>query len=232
MNKKRALYFLITNNTIGIIPVSLLNSFLPYNNVFNQTTRYVWDITSVVYSPLSFSLQAKFSAGASFSNFSGSMAAGNANALLAALNSLNIGVFWLETTATTTYVVTWNDNVIYGNLIIGTASVPFINVNWFNYTEVAGGFLKIDVNSVNVLTSLNLGSSVNEGTVQVSNGDTIDVNVTASPGETTDFAVTRALIAAPYTQSTLYSSTVPGSGSDSYSFTADSLYNYFVRWVP
>lgn len=230
MIKKQSLYLFLKNNTSGTIPVTLLNPSLPNNNIANQFTEYVWDVSAVVYSPLNFSLQAKFNNADPFENFTGNLAAGNVNALLAALNNLNIGSFWIETGVGTTSIVTWNDNAIYGQLTVGAASVPPINVGWFNSTTIAGGFLSIDVNTINVLNSANVGSSVNEGNIQVANGDLIDVNVTASPGENTPFLVKQMLIAAPYTVTNLYSSTVPGSGSDFYSFNANNLYNYQVIW--
>lgn len=228
-NKKHALYFLITNNTSGVIPVSLLNSFLPYNNTFNQTTRYAWNVSSVTYSPLTFSLQARFSSSSSFQTFSGSLAAGNINALVAALNSLNIGTFWSETSGASSFIVTWNDAAIYGNLTVGAASVVQVDLGWQNNTTVAGGNLRIDVNAVTQLNNANPGNGTS-GDLLVANGDNIDVFVNASPAEPTYWEVLRILIAAPYTSTTLYSNTVAGSGSDSYSFVISSLYNYQVNW--
>jgi len=228
MNKKHSLYFQIKNNTSGVVPVSLLNSFLPYNNVFNQTTRYAWDVTSETYSPLSFSIEARFTSSGSFTTFSGSLAAANINALVAALNLLNIGTFWSETSGGNSYIVTWNNNAIYGNLTVGTASSVLVTLYWTNNTLVAGGNLQIDVNTVNEVSNANPG--ITSGSIQVSNGDSIDVAVTASAGEPTYWDVIRVLIAAPYTSTTLYSNTVAGSGSDSYSFVVSNLYNYYVTW--
>lgn len=230
MNKKHSLYFQIKNNTTGVIPVSLLNSFLPYNNVFNQTTRYAWDVTSETYSPLTFSIEARFTSSGSFSTFSGSLAAANINALLAALNSLNIGTFWSETSGGSSYIVTWNNNAVYGNLTVGSASPVLVNLYWINNTLVAGGNLQIDVNTVNQVSSANPGLAADFGNLSVGSGDTIDVAVVASAGEPTYWEVIRILIASPYTTTTLYSNTVAGGGSDSYSFVISTLYNYQVLW--
>lgn len=228
MTGKQSLAFVLRNNTAGTIPVSLLNPSLPNNNIANQFTRYAWDITSETYTPLTFSILAKFSSSGSFEAFSGLLAAANANALVAALNNLNIGVFWLETSGSMTFLVTWNDKVTYSDLTVGAASPPSVNLNWANYTTLPGGSLLIDVNAVNQVTNFNPGYSFNN--LLVENGDNIDVTVEASPGEPTDFTVSRILIAPPYTPTILYFNTVPGGANDAYSFSIDILYNYEVAW--
>lgn len=225
---QQRLLFVLRNNTSGTIPVNFLRSGSA-TNIANATTRYQWDVTGQTYTQQVFSIQYKFSSSFPFETFSGSIGASNINALLAALNGLNIGVFWQETVGLNTYVVTYNDTVIYGNLVIDTATPATSTVFWDNYTVIAGGNLQIDVNAVNVVNNNNPGVSSGNIPALVS-GDAIDVNVQASPGEATDFSILRTLAYAPFTSNNLYIATVPGGGSDSHSFTIDTNYVYLVTW--
>jgi hypothetical protein len=227
MKKKQALYFLLQNNTSGTIPVSLLNPGTQ-NNIANAHTRYLWDITGFTFSPLTFSIQAKWSSGDAYSSFSGSLAAASSSALVAALNNLNIGAFWIETSGPNTYVATWNDRIIYGSLTVGATTSQ---VDWVNSTNTASGSLVIRKNLVIQVNDLNPGITVGS-IMNLVDGDSIKVDVTASPAEITDFIVTQVLAVPPFTQIILHTNSVAAGGTDTYTFVVNTAYTYTVQWGP
>jgi hypothetical protein len=122
---KQSLVLNIKNNTSGTVPTTILGPF--NNDIINARTRYAWNITGIVFIPPFFSIEAKGDPSQSFTVYSGT--ATNASSLVSALNSLYVGVFWTETSGPNTYIVTWNDNLIYQNLVIGSASTFAIAMN-------------------------------------------------------------------------------------------------------
>lgn len=117
MYPKQSFILNILNNTGGNVPISLLNAGNPNNNIVNARTRYAWNVTAASYSPPTFSIEARLSSSQPMQVFSGN--ANSLSSLLVALNRLNIGLFWSEISGGNTYIVTWNDSVQYGDLIVG-----------------------------------------------------------------------------------------------------------------
>lgn len=232
MPAKQSIYLQIKNNTNGVVPASILNASLPNSNVFNQRTKYAWDITSLVYTTLDYSIEVKFSSTSSFQTYSGFISAPNENALIAALNNLGIGVFWIEYGVGTISVITFNDKITYGQLIVSGASAPPINISWQNSFTPNGGWLLVNVNAVNIVTSNDDSADYLFGNITCNDGDTVEAEVFNPPlsGIDVNFTVQQSLVASPYTTTVLYFATINSGNTDSFSFVASSLYNYNILW--
>jgi len=147
--KRQSFIFDIKNNTPGNIPLTILNTGYPANNsAVNAHMRYAWNVTGETFSPPFYSIQVKFNTADAFTTLSGVV--DSFAALLTALNNLNIGRFAFETSGPNTYVVAYNDQIIYGDMVIGTALTP----NWIT----TGGL------QVNALTPTNASISVSNVT--------------------------------------------------------------------
>lgn len=122
MKKQRLFYFNLQNNTGANVPMSILNGDQP-DSIVNAVTRYRWDITGLSFADPSFTFLARTIYQTSYTTYTGTAA--SAAALITALNALHVGTFWLITDSGNTYVETYNDKMVYGNLIIGTISSAF-----------------------------------------------------------------------------------------------------------
>jgi hypothetical protein len=184
--------FNIRNNTPGNVPVSIMASGNPYN-VVGARTRYEWNVSSVTYSPSVFTLQFKPTSTAAIQTFSGS--AGNITELLMALNALRIGPFWQEVISGQTYVVTYNDVFVYGNLVIGTAGSQWTTTGGLQINNV--GIANASITVTDTTTGTMLASSggviipptliayvwnLTYTTLQLANGDTLQCQIAANPG--------------------------------------------------
>jgi hypothetical protein len=223
MKKKKLLDITIKNNTVSTIRQSMMG-IGNASDISNARTRYQWDMTGVGFSPPTLSIQVRPVNG-SFQTYTAALLGNNIAGIVATLNSMGIGNFWQNGNIVETY----NDNLVYGQLIVGEAPPLLTFLDWINATVLAGGSLVIKVNTITVVNDANPGT--NSGTISsLANGDQIDVLVNASAGEATDFVVRRSLVVAPFTTEDLYDVTVPASGSDSYSFTVNNNYSYQVIW--
>lgn len=230
--KKDNLYLKLVNNTTSVINVSVLSQSPADNAVFNSTTQYEWNVTNETYTGATqISIEAKPSGSSFYTTYTAPLLSLDADGIVTALNSLNIGIFWKHTAGSFTFIRTTNNSYQYNTLtVIGSSSpvLPPTTLNWSNNTTIPGGSLSIDENSINQVNDPN--GSLNTGNFSTDNGDSIDVNVQASPGENTDFTITRTLIAAPFTTDTLYYANVAAGNTDNFSFTIDSDYTYNVEW--
>ena len=230
--KKDNLYLKLVNNTTSVINVSVLSQSPADNAVFNSTTQYEWNVTNETYTGATqISIEAKPSGSSFYTTYTAPLLSLDADGIVTALNILNIGIFWKHTAGSFTFIRTTNNSYQYNTLtVIGSTSpvLPPTTLNWSNNTTIPGGSLSIDENSINQVNDPN--GSLNTGNFSTDNGDNIDVNVQASPGENTDFTVTRTLIAAPFTTDTLYYANVAAGNTDNFSFTIDSDYTYNVEW--
>lgn len=161
----------IQNNTDVPQQISIMGS--PFNplDTANAKTEYRWDLTAFTFTTeTNVSLQYRPATFSSFSLYQSILSTININGVLFALNALGIGYFYTYTSAGSTYIATYNDNNVFGNLSIYSSTSPQINYN-FNASTVTGGSVNVDVNAVNVLSVAN--PAVQTGTVSASAGDTV-----------------------------------------------------------
>jgi len=176
--------FNTTNNTNGIVPVSLLGNNANQMDNANATTQYSWNITTLTFTTENaITVQYKAAGQASFQSATVKLGAANLQAVLTALNSLNLGSFFTTTSGGNTYINNYNENFVFGQLDIYDSLIPQLNYT-FQTTPYGGGTNLIDVNAVNQVTQANPTNT--SGSVVCANGDAIDFNgTTPSAGVST-----------------------------------------------
>lgn len=217
--RKQSFILNIRNTTSASIPVSLFNQGNPADTIANAHTRYQWNLTGVSFSNPTFSLPVWPVGTANVGTLSGS--ASNAQALVLALNQLNGGIFWLETAGPNTYLVTWNDNVVYGDLNIGVVQSV---ISWSNTSGDSS--MQVNANAVSIINS---AAPPQSGTVNVNNGDVIDGSYifgVAPPFST--ILIRRTLKLPPFTVNTVYTDVGTSVGGLIPSFIINTAYNYSI----
>lgn len=214
--KKPLLTLILTNTTNSDLPVQLLLPGNP-NNIAGATTKYRWDITGISYAvpdvTLAFWPVGSVSA---YTVKAGTMLQANAQGLVDLLNSFNAGSFWLETSGANTYLVTYNDDVVYGDLTVGTATTT---ITWSN-TSTDGG-MQIYSNLVLIINSLPSGS------VNVNNGDNITGDaIFGLIGAT--ITITKTLKYPPFTTSTIFTDSGSGFAVPISAFVIDISFSYNI----
>lgn len=118
----------LRNNTGVDTPVNLFqNAFVPSN--INARTTYTWDITAATFPFINYvTIQAKGSASSNFKLYTLTGAFTNASTIVAALNTLGIGIFTTYVLGGNTFITTQNDTIIYGDIDI-TNSQGF-TISW------------------------------------------------------------------------------------------------------
>jgi len=87
-------------------------------DVSNATTQYKWDLTSFVFTTETYcTLQYKGVNEATFSLFTQNLASQTIDSVVAALNLLGLGFFYKDTVGGT-FIVTTNDDYVFGDLSI------------------------------------------------------------------------------------------------------------------
>jgi hypothetical protein len=128
--------FNIANTTNGIVPVSILgNPQNPMDNA-NATTRYAWNVTSLTFGTLnSITLQYKGVSQTTFSVAQTTFITQSYQGICDALNTLNLGSFFVTTSGGNTFINNYNQNFVFGQLDIYNASLSemsFNNLTTFN----------------------------------------------------------------------------------------------------
>lgn len=120
--RKPIILLTLTNNTDDQLPVSIMADPNP-NDIANADPLYQWNITGVVIvAPVT--IQFRTIGAAGYITQAVTLQGATASALLASLNALNLGVFWLSTSGGNTYIKTASRVNEYGNLSIGVVSAP------------------------------------------------------------------------------------------------------------
>jgi hypothetical protein len=127
---QETLTFNIVNNTNGIVPVSILgNPENPMDNA-NATTQYGWDVTSLTFGSLnSIILQYKGVSQTTFSVAQTTFITQSYQAICDALNTLNLGSFFVTTSGGNTFINNYNQNLVFGQLDIYDASLSVMSFN-------------------------------------------------------------------------------------------------------
>jgi len=109
----------IRNNRNALIPISILGN-PSFSSTFNAFRTFSWDITPETFADPNFSIQIKLNAAPAYTTYGGQIKTLSIGGLVEALNFLNIGLFWIETSGSNSYIVTANDTYLYNELTIGS----------------------------------------------------------------------------------------------------------------
>jgi hypothetical protein len=122
--------FNIVNNTNGVVPVSILGNPENLMDNANATTQYAWDVTSLTFGTLnSIILQYKGIFQSTFSVAQTTFITQSYQAICDALNTLNVGSFFITTSGGSTFINNYNQNFVFGQLDIFDSSFSEMNFN-------------------------------------------------------------------------------------------------------
>jgi len=164
--------FNITNNTNGTVPISILGNNADAMDTTNATTKYQWDLTGfTITNENTILIQYKPNGSSLYLIAQLSFNGTTLQSVCDALNTLNVGFFFITTSGASTFINNYNNNVAFADLqIYNPAFTTALNYQ-FNYSGV-GANTKILVNFVNVFAS---GSPTNtSGNVPIIAGDFIE----------------------------------------------------------
>ena len=126
--KKDLININVTNNTNGLIPVSILGNFTDAMDTANATTQYSWNITgftitveqtvTITYRPTN---------DPNYINVSAPIVTQTLQGVIDALNTLNLGAFFITTSGGSTFINNYNENIVFQQLDIynSTPSILF-----------------------------------------------------------------------------------------------------------
>jgi hypothetical protein len=167
--------FNIVNSTNGFVPVSLFgNNGDPMDNS-NATTRYSWNLGSfAITNENTIILQFKSLTDPNFTiasvNFSGT----SINDVVNALNTLNLGSFFVTTSGGNTIINNYNQNLVFSVLsIINPSSASTLQYS-FSFIGI-GMSAEIFKNAISQI--LSNSPSFTSGNINVVSGDNILFNV-------------------------------------------------------
>ncbi len=126
----------IRNNTDQVQAISLLQSS-PVDTFINAATTYDWDITDETYINRNLiGIQVKANGQSDYQLYTATLAAGNPQSVVDALNSIGVGTFYKDEQSGQILIKTDNDNYVYGELSI-FAHVVFAGVKDFTANNAA-----------------------------------------------------------------------------------------------
>jgi len=162
--------FNITNNTNGIVPISILGNNADAMDTSNATTQYQWNLTGfTITNENTISIQYKPSGTSIFLIAQLSFSGTTLQSVCDALNTLNLGSFFITTSGGSTFINNYNNNVAFADLqIYNPAFTTALNYQ-FNYS---GGSVKIRKNGIDVY--VNGSPNIDSGNIPVIAGDSIE----------------------------------------------------------
>lgn len=175
---KEIINFSVTNNTNGEVPVSLLGNNADSMDTSNATTQYAWNLgTFAITNENTIILQYKGKNDTNFTfatlNFSGT----SLSDVINALNTLNLGFFFLTTSGSNSIINNYNDNIVFSVLnILNPSSLSTLTYS-FSFIGV-GMSAEIFVNAISQV--LSNSPSFTSGNVSVVSGDNILFQVTVA----------------------------------------------------
>lgn len=220
------LNFYLQNNTNGLVPVSLFgNNSDPMDNS-NATTQYSWNVSSLtITNEDSVAIQFKSPNDASYTLANIPFGGGNLINVVNALNTLNLGSFFITTSGATTLINIYNQNVVFGNLTIYSANTTTLNYQTILLSGGGSGDIKKNgVEQVNFTSPLSTS-----GNISVLNGDTILISgiATTDPNNKIDLNRTDNFTG---TTTTLFSLTPAALAPFSQTFIVLNGYTYVLTW--
>jgi uncharacterized delta-60 repeat protein len=120
--REETLSFGITNNTNGLVPVSLFGNDSNISDNANVTTRYYWDVTAYTYDGSS-NISLEVTSGGTTTTINTVYYGQNLQGVINALNLLGYGSFFLTTSGGSTFINIYPNENTFGNLTIGLSSI-------------------------------------------------------------------------------------------------------------
>ena len=135
--KEQVISFNINNNTNGTIPMSIMGNNTDIMDNSNASTRYYWDLTGFsLTNEDTITIQYQYTGQSGFSTASVKVQGTTLQSIADALNTLNIGTFFLTSSGGSTFLNNYNQNVAYGSLnitnTISTINTTFVVGTGFN----------------------------------------------------------------------------------------------------
>jgi uncharacterized delta-60 repeat protein len=137
----------IQSNVSYPVTISLFGNNFNLRDTTNATTEYRWDVTGLTFaSNQNVALQYKQASASSFSNFTGSYQENTLISILTFLNTLGIGNFTTYIESGSTYISTYNDDYVFGNLTIdGAVTASIINTSFVVGTGFNNGLIELAI---------------------------------------------------------------------------------------
>jgi len=210
----------ITNNTNGDIPlVSILGNIEDPMDTSNATTQYSWNITGFsVTTENMVAIQYKGSNSSQYSIASATISGNTLQDVINALNTLNLGSFFITTSGGNTFINNYNNNVAFLFLNIFNSNTSSLSYSW----NILGGGGKAQIYNNLVLQVSDNSPTTASGSVSVIAGDSILYDY-ASSSSTTTFIVYDFT-----TQTYLLNDALPAGQLNAYTFTIQANHSYFL----
>jgi len=120
----------IQNNTDYPQEINIMGNPSDLLDTVNATTEYRWDVSAFSFTNEdSVTIQYKPNVSATFSVFTAALQGDNLTSVVYALNELGIGYFNLYTVLGVTYIGTYNQNYIFGDMNIYSSTTPVRGIN-------------------------------------------------------------------------------------------------------
>jgi len=211
----------ITNNTNGFVPISILgNNADPMDNS-NATTQYAWNLgTFAITNENRILIQYRGVNSATYTILNLTFGGTTIQDVCNALNTLNLGSFFVTTSGVNSIINNYNQNVVFGFLTIYNPSTTSLNYSW----SMSGAGGKADILKNLVSQVSDISPITTSGSVSVVGGDSIRFDQTASVtlGGTT-FSVYNLT-----TSTYLYNATLPPSTGTSFTFSVVTNNSYLL----
>jgi len=211
----------ITNNTNGFVPISILgNNADPMDNS-NATTQYAWNLgTFAITNENTILIQFRGVNSGTYTILNVAFGGTTIQDVCNALNTLNLGSFFVTTSGANSIINNYNQNIVFGFLTIYNPSTTSLNYSWS--MSGAGGKADILRNLVPQVTDVS--PITTSGSVSVVGGDSIRFDQTASVtlGGTT-FSVYNLT-----TSTYLYNALLPPSTGTSFTFSVVTNNSYLL----
>jgi len=211
----------ITNNTNGFVPISILgNNADPMDNS-NATTQYAWNLgTFAITNENRILIQYRGVNSATYTILNLTFGGTTIQDVCNALNTLNLGSFFVTTSGVNSIINNYNQNVVFGFLTIYSPTTTSLNYTW----SMSGAGGKADILKNLVSQVSDISPIVTSGSVSVVAADSIRFDQTASVtlGGTT-FSVYNLT-----TSTYLYNATLSPSSGTSFTFSVVANNSYLL----
>lgn len=132
----------LQNNLSTVQPVTLFTNAPNASGAINASTSYAWNVTSQDLTGLTnVQLQVKPQGTAGYATLTTPIAAGSIASVVAALNTLNIGFFYLIVSGGNTYIQSSNAQFVFGSLTINQNQPP---AQWITTGQISTSNLQVD----------------------------------------------------------------------------------------
>ena len=218
--------FNIQNNTNGTIPISIFgNNADPMDNA-NATTQYLYNLTGfTITNENTVQIDYKFQGSTSFTTASANFSGNSLQDVVDALNTLNLGGFFITTSGGNTYLNNYNNNIIFDNLGIYSSNV-YLNYS-FNFTSTAAYRIRNNADPNPPFLANGTGAIVTSGSATpIFNGESINYRIGTDTLPVTSLVTKTNNLTGVVT--TLYSAITPAFNFGGNIFTIDNGFTYNI----